>query len=115
MQAGNETTAERTILDELMARLRELWAQRDEVQAQIHEIQAEIERVNGETASAEWHRLAAVAARSGKPEDEQAAHRAWVRCMALHYLKRGARPDMGSHCQAEIDEEIDRLTAEMRQ
>jgi hypothetical protein len=105
-------TTEATVMDELMARLRELWAERSEINAQIHDIQAEIERVNGEAASAEWHRLAAVAARSGKPEDEQASHRAWVYCMALHYVKRGARPDMGSHCQAEIDEECDRIAAE---
>jgi hypothetical protein len=114
MQGTNETT-ERTVLDELYAARAELWREASELRARVHEVDEQIDRITGDVTSAEWHRLTAISERSGKPEDSEAAHRAWVHHMALHYVKRGQRPDMGSHCQAEIDEEIDRLTAEMRQ
>jgi hypothetical protein len=101
--------SKRTILDELHARLRETWAERRELEARQHEIQEQIARIHDDATEAEWHRLAVIAARENTPEAIDAAHKAWVHDMAVHMLKRGTRPDMGSHCQSEIDEEIDRL------
>jgi hypothetical protein len=109
MQGTNETT-ERTVLDELVARRRELWAERSEVEAQLHEIEAEIAKVAPPNLdAAEWHRLAAIAQRERTPEAQEAADKQWLLMMARSHMKRGSRPDMGDHRQAEIDATMDDL------
>jgi hypothetical protein len=109
--APEAATNERTILDGLYEARRGIWAEQAELRARGHEIEEQIAKLTNDPTGAEWHRLSVIAERSGKPEDSDAAHRAWVHDMAVHLLKQGRRPDVGGHCQPEIDEEMDRLSA----
>jgi seryl-tRNA synthetase len=109
MQGTNDTV---TVLDALRESIREIDAEHRETQlhlaeldARRHELDEQIARIGGDALAAEWHRLGAISCRNRTPENEQAAHEAYVTHMAAMHLRHGTVPNLyRDEIEARMDE-----------
>jgi hypothetical protein len=97
-------------LDELKRREAALVLIADEAGRAVEDVRADIAAAEGKPLEEAWHRAQARG-------DHEGAHRAWLRMMAEHGIKRGEDPakyvhDDAEARRAELRAEVERLKAE---